>query len=374
MIRFVEGLGPLGWRNWKLFDEGFPGRSERSEATFYSDAQLDGSAVDGLGPYQVLNALADPRQGVGPRLVLRMQFGVELDPSWETTEESGFHGGDVYEELAALVSLALGIRCRSGGQTRIWADSDPLGHPIEYDHRPPYLPHPGRYGPMLPRIAGTSTKAAEILPLLQLYRAADSEEAIALVRASRLYQQAIWIADADPNQSWLMLVSALEVAADRLGAAKVSPMDRLREAWSDLADLLEPLADDVADSIARLLAPLVKSKRAYLSLIERFAPEPPPDRPEEAFQVDWTRLREYADTIYNYRSRALHAGTPFPGPMCESPLFPHGDVVSEKPFGLGTQINESMWLPEATPMLLATFEYVARETLHSWWRSLAEPA
>jgi hypothetical protein len=34
------------------------------------------------------------------------------------SDQRSFHGGDLADELAELVSLALGIRCRLGGTTR----------------------------------------------------------------------------------------------------------------------------------------------------------------------------------------------------------------------------------------------------------------
>lgn len=381
--------GPLGWRNWNAFENGFE-ESERSEAAFYSDADLNLNISEGLGPYELLATHGDPRRGVGPRLAFRMEFGVRLDDlmgeshasgraaiellksggSAAEIEESGYHGGDIFDEFAALVSLALGIRCRSGGRTRLWTAGDPLGYPIEWDHRPPYLPPSDRHGPLLPRLAEPSMTQSSAAKLLQLYHASDAEDAITLVRAARLYQQAVWIADADPNQAWIMLVSAIETAAVRWVVADVSPLDRIRAGMPRLARRLAGLPEEVANPIAELLAPLVGAQQRYLALLKEFGPPPPPDRPPEAFQVEWERLLEHARTIYDYRSRALHAGTPFPDPMCQSPTFPNEKDYLEKPFGLATQVNESVWPEEATPMLLATFEYIARKTLQGWWASL----
>ena len=44
------------------------------------------------------------------------------------------------------------------------------------------------------------------------YYSAGPEKAIAIVRAARLYQQAVWVADDDPNLAFLWLVSAVEVS------------------------------------------------------------------------------------------------------------------------------------------------------------------
>ena len=74
-------------------------------------------------------------------------------------------------------------------------------------------------------------------------------------------------------------------------------------------------------------------------------------------------------TIYGYRSKALHEGTPFPYPMCEVP-FQHEDWAAhaETPLGLATTVGDTTWAREATPMLLHTFEYIARGVLQNWWK------
>ena len=75
------------------------------------------------------------------------------------TDDKSYHGGAIEDEIASLVSLALGIRCRSGGVTRRWwcqvdeSKNDPLGYPFEYDHRPPIWTPPARGNAMLPTLA-----------------------------------------------------------------------------------------------------------------------------------------------------------------------------------------------------------------------------
>ncbi len=69
-------------------------------------------------------------------------------------------------------------------------------------------------------------------------------------------------------------------------------------------------------------------------------------------------------TIYAHRSGALHAGTPFPHPMCLLP-FPIEEVPPEvTAAGLGMGAYGAVWLPEAIPMTLHTFEYIARGAIN----------
>ena len=43
---------------------------------------------------------------------------------------------------------------------------------------------------------------------------------------------------------------------------------------------------------------------------------------------------------------------------------------SEKPFGYATEAYGAIWIAKSTPMLLHTFEYIARNALLKWWESM----
>ena len=62
-----------------------------------------------------------------------------------------------------------------------------------------------------------------------------AEQAIALVRSARLYQDALWLAESEPNLSWLLLVSAIETAANLWRSRKDLPLERLKESRPDFA-------------------------------------------------------------------------------------------------------------------------------------------
>ena len=59
-----------------------------------------------------------------------------LDPDPQGNQPrnvDAYHGGQVADELASLVSLALGVRLENGGLTRVFElDGDPHGQPIGY--------------------------------------------------------------------------------------------------------------------------------------------------------------------------------------------------------------------------------------------------
>jgi hypothetical protein len=68
----------------------------------------------------ILRLAGQPRMG----LVLRVEqylgeyLDEYVDPAWEQQDPQNYHGGVAWEELAALVSLALGVRLRAGGVLR----------------------------------------------------------------------------------------------------------------------------------------------------------------------------------------------------------------------------------------------------------------
>lgn len=47
------------------------------------------------------------------------------------------------------------------------------------------------------------------------------------------------------------------------------------------------------------------------------------------------------------------------------------EAVAERPIGLATSVGSGTWLAKDTPMLLHTFEYIARNALIAWWTSMA---
>lgn len=363
--------GPLAWRNWRAYTSAPEvGLDNQAEVLLCSDAHVVGEAVDGLGPYQLFNALPADREGAAPALVVRASYSFEK-PNFtggaDDTDESRYHGGDLFDELAALVSLGLGIRCRSAGLTRMFGEADALGRPAYFDLAIPYLPA-GRRS-VIPGLR-RQVDVSEVVPLLQRYAAITAGDAVALVRVARLYQQAVWAADADPSQAWVQLVSALETAAGQWKPKRFDARARVRLVWPELAIVLDEIDDEYADAIARLVAPVVKSQLGFRQFMEAFSPPPPEVRPVTWTQVDWNDLGQHLDTIYRYRSRALHAGIPFPTPMCGAADTLEDGIPIERPLGVSSWGLDGRWHGGDTPMLLATFEYIARAALVRWWSQL----
>jgi hypothetical protein len=101
-----------------------------------------------------------------------------------------------------------------------------------------------------------------------------------------------------------------------------------------------------------------------------FLPEPPAPRAPEGSRFPWTErdLRKAFFVIYNYRSKALHAGIPFPRPMSNAPhRDPSWEGHSEIMTSLAIGERGGMWVKKDIPMNLHLFEYIARNVLLNWW-------
>ncbi len=410
--------GPAAFLNWRAARSGVPWQQER-EYPLFSDAEISGGTFDPgknrpvnaqplssvpaddvakdtdsswVGPYRFINTLRDSGARVPnrhrPALVIAVRLHYELPiqpPDWARTDYSSYHGGRIEDELAALLSLLVGIRIKAGGESRYGAS------PVAWSAKPdPLLPEPTAY-PMLPRTRGTH--ALGDLRELASFPNLMPDDATALVRAARLYQEAIWISDSAPELSWLMFVSAVEAAAVRWAEteqeAAGSPLDWLRSWRSRLAHrLVRDGSQELAEWVAGQLQRVTGSTGKFVGFIMTFQPAPPPEwerppepgteprdpdtgepRSDRGLRFRWDEIESAAERIYDYRSKALHEGTPFPAPMCEPP-YRVDDVYAEVPPGLATSSHGAVWLADDLPMLLHTWEYVARGVLLEWWRSL----
>lgn len=365
--------GPPIWRNWRQALAGVAG-DDIVEVALHTDARVVGHLTD-LGPYALLNPIAhavaspgasDPPLAIVLRAVDHPDGDDEL-PDMTRTNTARYHGGGMAEEFAALVSLCLGTRCRSGGIMREFRKGgDPLGTPVAWARETVYMPPPRGGRTVLPRPESVSLTDAE--GLLRLLPECDPARAQALIKAARLYQEAIWTADADPNSCWLQLISALKVAAVYWYVDRERPIDHLRQVLPELAKTLERV--DGADQLAEQLAPLVRATRRFLDFALAHLPDPPTTRPPEAFRVRWEEMKKHLNQVYTLRSAALHDGTPFPIPMLEPVPPTDFEARPEKPLGLASAGGGGTWVASDTPMTLAMFEHIARGVLIKWFGTL----
>jgi hypothetical protein len=368
--------GPLGWRNWRAQSTSCDEGESSIEFVFFSDAHLTEGNLE-LGPYEIINIVGSfgPTGNAQPGLVLRVADYLPEESAqrdWSKTDTTHYHGGGIAEEFAALLALALGIRLRAGGPIRefegpddrfgrIWTDG--FDRPL----LPPPRAQPFRAGgiPMLPGVSRT-VRLTEALPFLELYPHLSLEDVMPLLRAARAYEQALWLADGEPQTSWLLLVGAVEAAAARWAHAS-TPEETLREAWPDLWEVFER-AQPVSRQVLHETANLVRSGKRFREFLLAHLPPPPEERPEHG-RVDWGEMRSHVRAIYAARSKALHEAVPLPLPMIDVPRPLSGTVPAECT-GAPLASQGGVWLPREAPMHLHVFAYIAGEALRKWWRSL----
>lgn len=368
--------GPSLWEQHRAAIAG-DASLERFEGALYSDADLLGK-LEPVGPLSIFSTGARTDSG------LRMQAVCSIDvhsaPMLDglvrvRTETSAYHGGDEVDEVAALISLALFIRCRSGGvirSTGLNHRDGPQGRPIEWAHEPPWLPAPGRSGSVLPSLR-TQADVRMAHPLIDAFLRADRESAVEVIRAARTFEQAVWVADSDPNLTWLLLVSCLEIAANQwAGRDPRPPIERLDEAWPRLAGLCRRAPDDLRDELASALAGQVKVTAKVLRFVEHFKGDPPEVEIPDWARVDWNGLGEQIRKVYDHRSRALHAGLPFPDPMSRSPeIVPGGRA--QRPTGIASSSHSATWAATDLPMYLDTFALLTHAMLLRWVTQVMVP-
>jgi len=172
--------------------------------------------------------------------------------------------------------------------------------------------------------------------------------------------------------SWLLMVSALEAAADH-EAGDSKPEVRLHEVAPSLAAELDNISKPVTEMVALRIAHLFKPTARFIKFMTRFMPDEPAQRPLHG-AIKWTRsaLRDALSSVYDKRSKALHSAIPIPPPMCEPPDRFDG-LYAEKALGLAVHMDGGTWMADDLPMNLHMFEYLTRGTLLKWWHHRATP-
>jgi len=385
------------YRNWHAF---LDGHRERFgvEVAVLSDATFTGQLEGPLGPYSLLNTVPDevPFGRHATPLVVRIMWHLDEDlaASADTAfaearkDISSYVGGSIAEQLIALISVTHEVRVGPGGHVREFSNSDgrrgsprdpgPDAHPLIVRGRHPVIPRAVR------------RQVALNASLLGAFPALKWEDARAISRAARMYRRALWLADDDPQMSWLLLVGAAETMANRWSANRKSdPVALLRELEPTLCKGIEEVAKEGAekaiDIIAKRFATTVRTKRRFLDFLLEYGAVPPLPRPVQSpvgnFAIDWSRgaLEEGLKMIYDHRSRSLHDSVPFPSPMCEAPfaqgVSPEGNeqtAWSEQP-GHATYASDAVWMVKDMPMNLATFAHIVRTATVRWWQGLVSP-
>lgn len=363
--------GSFAYENWHCLINGAEVRSSL-EFPLYTDAHIIGRDLK-FGPYELINTvpISTKTEICLPAVILRMDYYVDFDHgNLQKTNTDRFHGGSINDEIASLLSLCLGVRFKSGGMTRLFEkNKSPKGRPVfwEMEQNPVLLKNFRNL--ILPNVLEGDLAKAEII---KTFEKLSAKASIELIRSSKLYQDALWLSETSPELSWIMLVSAVETAANYWRSSNETPRERLKTFDESLETiLLESGGEELTEKVAQKIADFMGSTKKFVDFIIEFLPNAPDKRPSEIFQHSWDpeNMKKSLKKIYKWRSWALHRGIPFPTPMCNAPHNYEGGL-EEIPMLYGYGAKGGTWIKEDSPMLLHTFEYIVRGCLLNWWKSL----
>ena len=371
----------LNWLNWLNVSD--PHNASVVEYPFYSDARFTGNFPKGFGPYGFLNTIPFPDGPgiVNAPIILRAAIHLpDYHPDMSKRDESLYHGGSWVDEIAALISVALGVRIHAGGISREFnPGQDPYGQPCEWHYEPKPIVRIRSNQLILPSVVGE--RSMDELKILESMPQIDPDRYVNLIRACRSYQNALWIAESEPNLAWLMFVSALETAANDFYETDASPDERFRASKPELVTYLEEYGDaEHVRKVAELIASSLGATKKFRDFTMHFRPDAPVQRPEhETLQVKWANsgLKRVLNKVYEYRSRYLHGGIPFPAPMLQFPYpigsdSPPPEVAS---IGLASHSHGGTWKRKDVPINLHCFHYITRGVLLNWWQNaLTQPS
>ncbi|WFE69941.1 hypothetical protein P8S55_09060 [Halomonas sp. M1] len=353
--------------------------SQVSEFPLFSDSHITGEVNDEVGPYQFLNLVPSLNEAgvINESIMLRVAWFIDGRGTYEVkTDFSKYHGGWATDEIAALASLRLGIRLKAGEQTRLFGgySSDPLGTPRTSCKKRPEIFFKER-APILPGVV--KTVSMNSLKDIQGLKKVTPSQYAALVRAARQYQDAIWIAESEPELAWLMLVSAIETAANEWSAQDLSPIEKMKKSKPDLSDLIVSRGgEELLEVIAKDFAPTLGATNKFIKFCLGFFPDPPAIRPCEHARVKWSKtgFKSIINVVYKYRSIALHAGIPFPAPLCSPPeKTSAAEGLSEKGcLFLAVHTLGASWKSDDLPISMNTFSYFVNGVLNNWWNKIVQ--
>jgi hypothetical protein len=379
MTEMHKTRGATIFENWRLF-AGWNKSVATYEFELLSDAAFAGETS--IGPYQLINTIAhasaDPDGRVlAPVIVLRVAYHLEDSPRDMTqTDTSKYHGGSLADEIAAVLSVWTGARLRAGRMTREFDpnDSDPRGKPVAYEGFSP----PATFLRTARAARIPSATGLHLMNQIDSFRAMERfhpMDEIALIRAVRMYQDGLWVAESQPELAWLLFVSAAETLAVRWDQGGGDHIQALEVGKPELFVKLQTVCPELVPFVSEQLADITGATRKFVKFLLTYLPDAPTARPPAWCQVDWKRqwFRSAFRQVYDYRSKALHTGIPFPAPMCDVPrkFGSEWSAVAERPFALAYRVGDAIWVRDDLPMLLHIFEYVVRNAIRCWWNSVA---
>ena len=150
---------------------------------------------------------------------------------------SDFHGGWYTDEIAALISLKLGVRAHAIITTREYNYNTPEhGQPRAEQNPPPVFSSNNRA--LTIPFWRKNTSIAELKEINNIHLL-DEQKLNFLIKAAISIQESLWICVSSLNIAWLLMVSALETAAQQWDKSKGNNIKKFQESKPDLFKMLD---------------------------------------------------------------------------------------------------------------------------------------
>lgn len=386
-----KNIVPACYHEWKKLIEGKE-KTGVIEYPLFTDASRFIDDIS-FGPYQIITLETPNHELVLTRFVLRVSlYETTINQPQITTETpiDFYLVNNAHIQIASLLSLCLGVRIKAGNISRFFSNqdgNDPLGTPCAYNihANPPSIRMTGD-SVVLPSALRNMYRddsifqLSEIAHYLSLFIQLTEKQAELLIRAAKLYGDALWLMETEPQLAWIMLVSAIEVVAANHIISKSTPDEVFKEAYPDLVS--DILSHDNGVKLLPQIADIFVEKKhiskKYKKFMLDFLPDPPPRRGMPNMQIEWSDLRREDNSnplmkIYDYRSKALHAGQLFPDDMCyrlSGTGIPYD--FAEKSQSIHAIVNGTHQKNKPGPMLISIYEYIVRNALLKWWLNCVE--
>ncbi|MCE9856965.1 hypothetical protein [Raoultella planticola] len=364
----------LSYRNRKQLNEGANVIST-VEFTIYSDSRFTDQVLDDEA-YSFLNMQPSSHDDVVPSITIRVNWAIDVNETiFAGTEPytSDFHGGWYTDEIAALISLKLGVRAHSGTVTRVYDYfTSKHGQPKAEQSPPP--PFSSKNKALVVPSCKKNVGISELKEINNIHLLTEKNFNY-LIRAARNFQDSLWICESSPNLAWLLMVSALETAAQQWDQSKRSNIEKFKESKPYLFNMLD------SDQYKHLI-PIISDEfsstfgagKKFRDFCVEFLPDEPKERPKLG-AIKWKKqnLKDIFIKVYDLRSIALHTGQPFPAPMCSAPDNYFG--LSEMGVtALASSTLGGTWTQKEAPINLNVFFYMTHSILNKWWDSLYRPS
>lgn len=365
-----KSQGSALYFNWKLKEKGEkPVRIV--EYPLYTDAYKIESAYSHVNcPYTLVNPdVLTTKPICLPRIILQVE---EFNYLGKNIKKAKNFYSDFYlinnipDQVAVILSLILGVRIRAGNESRLFQAVNldqgiPLHRYIDLD---PAQVELIKNKPLLPTILKNIDNENGFFSLnivdqyISSFSSLTVTQAELVIRAAKLYRDAIWIVDSEPQLSLILLISVIELLSQQ-----------------DKIDDSEHVCNGICQICKKHICKRPSSRKQFENFLINYLPDPPTKRCREENQINWNELKKKKNNniflqMYRFRSKFLHEGIAFPLDFLNPNSFWVGESDEEFRYEKSIKTSISNQLIELSPMSLSIFEYIVRNAALKWWRSI----